>query len=118
MKIQEFKKLIREEVRNVLNESTPKFRVGQKVKDTDRDPWKITKIYPNKKTALADLKKTTSQEKFNRLLNYLETLYKGKRAISDIDDNKSWYLLDSMDDDEVYETEELMPLIEPEANLK
>ncbi len=117
MKVIEFKKLIREEIRRVLNESTPRFGVSQIVKDHDRDRFRITKIYPNLKAALVDAKKTTTPDEFKQLLGYTATLYKGKRAISKEDDNKPWYLLKAKDDDEVYETNEYFPNIEPEANL-
>ena len=94
MKITEFRKLIREEVRKVVNEGTPKYKVGQEVDDLNGDePFKVVKVYPNKAAAMMDMKKTISPKLYKDLVDEVETYYDNYRAIDTSDDKKPWYIL-------------------------
>lgn len=94
MKITEFRKLIREEVRKVVNEGTPKYKVGQEVDDINGDePFKIVKMYPNKAAAMMDMKKTLSPKLYKDLVEEVEEMYDSYRPIDPKDDRKPWYIL-------------------------
>ena len=111
MKTQEFRKLIREEVRRVLKEATAKFKVGQTVDDLNGDePFKVVKVYQNKAAALADLKKTTTPKQFREIMSDVESMYDNYRPIDSRSDNKPWYILEPVEggfDD--------IPYLNPEA---
>jgi len=62
MKITEFRKLIREEVRRVISEAD--FKVGSVVKINDYKN-KILGVYPNAKIALANYKNDVPNNKYN-----------------------------------------------------
>jgi len=94
MKISEFRKLIREEVRKVVNEGTPKYKVGQKVTDLNGDePFNIVKIYPNKAAAMMDMKKTISPKLYKDLADEVEEMYDNYRPISSKQDGQPWYVI-------------------------
>ena len=95
MKLSEFRKLIREEVSKVLNEGTPKFKVGQEVDDlTGDEPFKVVKVYPNKAAAMMDMKKTLTPKLYKILQDEVEELYTlPDRPLKSKDDNKPWYVL-------------------------
>ncbi len=61
MKASEFRNLIREEIKKVLNENA-EFKVGQVVKNDAEEDLKIVKVYPNIQAAMSGLKK-------NRIIN-------------------------------------------------
>jgi hypothetical protein len=94
MKITEFRKLIREEVRNVIKEGTPKYKVGQTVSDLNGDePFKVVKIYPNKAAAMMDMKKTLSPKLYKDLANEVEEMYDNYRPIGSKQDGQPWYVI-------------------------
>ena len=96
MKLSEFRKLIREEVSKVLNEGTPKFKVGQLVDDlTDDDLYRVVKVYPNKAAAMIDMKKTLTPELYKDLQDEVKELYTLQdEPLEPEDDNKPWYVLE------------------------
>jgi hypothetical protein len=112
MKKSEFRNLIREEVRRVIKESAPKYKVGQEVDDLNGDePFKVVKVYPNKQAALADIKKTVTPEQFKEIMDEVQSMYSNYRAIDKTDDARPWYVLQSIESDYYNET----PYLNPEA---
>ena len=94
MKASEFRKLIREEVRKVVNEGTPKYKVGQTVADLNGDePFKIAKIYPNKAAAMMDMKKTLTPKLYKDLVEAVSEFYDNYRPISTKQDSQPWYVI-------------------------
>jgi len=113
MKATELKKLIREEVRRVLKEGAPKFKVGQEVDDLNGDePFKVVKIYPNKAAAMMDIKKTISPRRYKDLVDEVESFYDNYRSIDSSDDKKPWYILEPT---EGAVSKEYPPFLNPEA---
>lgn len=98
MKASEFKKLIREEVRRALKEGTAKYEVGQTVTDSNGDElFKVTKVYPNKAAALADIKSTVSPAIFKKIMDEVAEMYDNYQAIDSSADNLPWYVLRSLE---------------------
>ncbi len=111
MKVTEFKKLIREEVRRVLSEATAKYKVGQTVDDLNGDePFKVVKVYPNKQAALVDIKKTISPRAFKDMMEEVESMYDNYRPIDKRDDMRPWYVLEPLEGDDMG-----YPYLNPEA---
>jgi hypothetical protein len=82
------------EVRKVVNEGTPKYKVGQTVSDLNGDePFKIVKIYPNKAAAMMDMKKTISPKLYKDLADEVEEMYDNYRPISSKQDGQPWYVI-------------------------
>jgi len=95
MKATEFRKLIREEVRRVLNEGITKYKVGQTVDDLNGDEaFTVKKVYPNLQAALADLKSTQSPSNFKKIADDVKELYSNYRPIDNSDNSKPWYVLE------------------------
>ena len=99
MNVKELRQLIKEEISKVLNEGTPKFKVGQEVDDlTGDEPFKVVKVYPNKAAAMMDMEKTLTPKLYKTLQDEVEELYiLPDRPLKSKDDNKPWYVLEPTD---------------------
>jgi hypothetical protein len=109
MKLREFRKLIREEVRRVLSERA--FKAGQEAVNLNDDPVKVLKVYPNKKAALMDLKATLPASKFKQIFDEVQEYYDNYRPIDKRDDMKPWYYVEDMQDPKI-------KTLEPHAYLE
>ena len=91
MKASEFRNLIREEIKKVLNENA-EFKVGQVVMNDAEENLKIVKVYPNLKAAMSGLKKDPDYKQIAKRLKDLtgDTSYS---LFSKDNDESTWYLV-------------------------
>jgi len=91
MKASEFRNLIREEIKKVLNENA-ELKVGQVVMNDDMDYLKIAKVYPNLKASLNALKNEPDYKQIEKNLKHLKnnTSYK---FFPKENDESPWYLV-------------------------
>lgn len=91
MRASEFRNLIREEIKKVLNENA-EFKVGQVVMNDAEENLKIVKVYPNLKAALNALKNESDYKQMAKHLKGLksDTSYS---FFSKENDESTWYLV-------------------------
>ena len=104
MKVSEFRKLIREEVRKAIKEGVAKYKVGQMVIDPNEEQFKILEVYPNKQAALTDLKTKISIKAYQNVMADVAKISKeankpesdqGYTGLTPADMEKPWYVLRS-----------------------